>query len=165
MAPLVDFRRAVGTVSGSGYQQTIAVQRAERAKSQRWQGSDEAEPQRSLQDGGDGVQPKGVKPRAAERRAKKVDEGSHAHAFYHGCENGREAGQRVDEVANPHQVVIPAHRIPILGEEVSIGIPLMLFDQEVAFDAPAVACPEVAALVDIGFMKRATGDPGMSAFC
>ena len=57
--------------------------------------------------------------------------------------------------------MVPAHGVPILGEGVLVGVALVLFDQEAAFDTPAVASREIAALMDVGGMERARGDPGL----
>ncbi len=57
--------------------------------------------------------------------------------------------------------MVPAHSVPILSEGVLVGVALVLFDQEAAFDTPAVAGREIAARMDVGGLEGARGDPGL----
>jgi hypothetical protein len=64
-------------------------------------------------------------------------------------------------VRQAHQIVVSAHNVPVLGEEVLVGVALVLFDQEITLDASAIAGGEVAALMHIRGIERAAGKPSM----
>ena len=73
-----------------------------------------------------------------------------------------EAGQGVEQVGHAHQVVIALHGVPIQGKGVLVVVALVFFDQEAGLDAPAVACTEVAAFMDVVRRDGTTGEPGMA---
>ena len=59
------------------------------------------------------------------------------------------------------QVVVAAHGIAVLGEGVFVGIAVVLFDQDAARDAPAVAPSQITALMHIVAIERSARDPGV----
>lgn len=67
------------------------------------------------------------------------------------------ASQDVEEVAEAHQLVVALHGIPVVGEAVLVGIAVVLLDQDVDFDAPAVSGTQVAAFVEMGGAQRLGG--------
>ena len=91
----------------------------------------------------------------------KAGEALNSHLPEQASQGARVAGQGVEQVSDSHQVVVATHGIPVLGEGVFVGIALVLFDQDAALDAPAVAPSQITALVDIVAIERAAGEPGV----
>ncbi len=56
----------------------------------------------------------------------------------------------------------PFQRLPILGEEVFVVIPVALLDLDTEFNAPAPPRPEVAAFMDVIVLQGMTGNPDMA---
>jgi len=58
--------------------------------------------------------------------------------------------------------VVALHGIPVQGEGVLVVVALMFLHQEIGLGAPAVACAEVAAFVEVVAVERLAGKPGMT---
>ncbi len=111
----------------------------------------------------EGANPLGIQPGRGTGLADEGDGPAHAKLGVEGLEVAGEAGQGVEQVGHTHQVVVALHGVPVQGKGVLVVVALVFFHQEAGLDAPAVACAEVAAFMDVAPSPGATGEPGMAS--
>src|SRR5665811_1278363 len=104
--------------------------------------------------GGDPSQFLGTEPAASEGLSHESDHTTHpmvADVFGQGIGI---AGQNVERMAQAHQIMIAAHRLPVIGKAVLVLVALMFLDQKAHFDAPTVPGTQIAALMHIVGVQR-----------
>src|SRR3989442_2891132 len=106
--------------------------------------------------------PFGIEPWRRACFADKLDEASQAQNTNHPSQQGVMLNQYIDETSKPHQVVIALHGFPVGGEGVLVLVAVALLDQKAALNAPAVACSQVTALVNILPRQGLGRYPGMA---
>ena len=91
--------------------------------------------------------------------AKLANKRTHANFLYMFEQGQGVKRQFIHHAGDVHQIVVPAHRIPIIGKNMVILVALMLFFQNVIFLQPTLAGHQVAPLMDILFVERLAGNP------
>ena len=69
----------------------------------------------------------------------------------------------VQQMRQAHEIMKSLHRVPVIREGVFVVIPLALFNQHADLDPPAIASPQVTALMEAIPADAATGNPDMAA--
>ena len=90
-----------------------------------------------------------IQPGACEGFADKANRTTHSILLKQSRQLAGEPGQGIEQVRQAHEVVIAHHGIPVFGKEMFVGVPLVFLHQESGFDAPAVACAQVTAGMDV----------------
>ena len=106
--------------------------------------------------------PCSIQPRAGYAFPNEADHASDARILDDLGKPLRVSSHGIEHVALLHQVMVPLHDVPVMGETVLVLIAMMYFHQNARFDGPAGARAQVASLVQVQLGEGLDGYPHMS---